>query len=171
MVNELAAHLVARNNEVRVRNLYETGFDPVLSSSDFAVIANGQIPADIAAEQEHISWAEHLIFVFPVWWGGMPAIMKGYVDRVFAEGFAYRYVENGSESLLSPRLASTVCSTGEDYEQDGEVHRAMNLIFKKIIFGFSGLKPFKQLIYNAVPCVSHETRVSYIENAKHEFAE
>ena len=169
MAKELYNHLIAEGNEVQLRNLYETGFDPALSAADFQTIASGQTPADIKAEQEHILWADHIIFVFPLWWGGMPAVLKGYVDRVFAEGFAYRYTENGGEGLLAPRKGSTVCATGEPYEEGGKMHQAINLIFESTIFGYSAIEPCKHLFYGEVPTVSQETRRSYIENAKKEF--
>ncbi len=52
-------------------------------------LAQGTQSADIAAEQEKLLWADTVIFQFPLWWFSMPAIMKGWIDRVYAWGFAY----------------------------------------------------------------------------------
>jgi NAD(P)H dehydrogenase (quinone) len=100
----------------------------------------------------------------------MPAILKGYIDRVFAEGFAYEYVANGSNGLLKPRKGSIICSTGEESEKYGKVHGVMKVIAGEVIFGFVGVEPYKQLFYGAVPTVSDEVRKSYIQHAIEEFS-
>jgi len=170
MANALHDHLVTDGQEARIRNLYEIGFNPVLSSDDFSALADNKIPEDIRIEQEYVKWADHIIFVYPVWWGAMPAILKGYIDRVFAEGFAYEYVANGSNGLLKPRKGSIICSTGEYSEKYGKVHEVMKVIAGEVIFGFVGIEPYKQLFYGAVPIVSDEVRKSYIQHAIEEFS-
>ncbi|GAA3319770.1 hypothetical protein GCM10020331_028030 [Ectobacillus funiculus] len=64
------------------------------------MLAQGTVPPDIHEEQEHISWADVIITIYPVWWTGLPAMLKGYFDRVLTSGFAYAYGENGPEQLL-----------------------------------------------------------------------
>lgn len=46
---------------------------------------------DLLEAQEAIKWAEHLVWVFPIWWGGPPALLKGFVDRIFMPGYAFKY--------------------------------------------------------------------------------
>jgi NAD(P)H dehydrogenase (quinone) len=168
LVKELYNHLINKGDEAHIRNLYQTGFNPVLSSEDFSSLADNRTPKDIKTEQEYIKWADHVIFVYPVWWGGMPAILKGYIDRVFAEGFAYEYTANGVNGLLSPRKGSVICTTGESSENYKKVHDAMRVISSEVIFKFVGMEPYKQLFYGAVPSVSNEVRASYIQNVKEE---
>ena len=48
----------------------------------------------MALYRDLVTWADHLIFIYPIWWGGMPAILKGFVDRVLVKGFAYDYSDN-----------------------------------------------------------------------------
>jgi NAD(P)H dehydrogenase (quinone) len=170
LIKALHNHLVSeKSNEVEIRNLYEIGFNPVLSADDFSLLADNKIPKDIGIEQEYVKWADHIIFVYPVWWGAMPAILKGYIDRVFSEGFAYEYVADGSKGLLSPRKGSTICTTGAYSEEYKHVQDAMNIISGEVIFDFVGIKPYKQLFYGGVPSVSDEVRQSYIQNAIKEF--
>ncbi|MDR0385009.1 MAG: NAD(P)H-dependent oxidoreductase [Prevotellaceae bacterium] len=171
LVNALHDNLVNRGQEVKIRNLYEIGFNPVLSADDFSAFADNRVPKDIEIEQEYVKWSDHIIFAFPVWWGGMPAIMKGYIDRVFSEGFAYEYVADGSKGLLSPRKGSVICSTGAYSEEYGKVHDAMNVISGEVIFDFTGIEVCKQLFYGGVPSVSDEVRKSYIQDAIKEFSE
>ncbi|MDR1341392.1 MAG: NAD(P)H-dependent oxidoreductase [Prevotellaceae bacterium] len=171
LIKALHDHLLAEAHEVKIRNLYEIGFNPVLSADDFSSLADNKTPKDIEIEQEYIKWADHIIFAYPVWWGSMPAILKGYIDRVLSEGFAYEYLADGPKGLLSPRKGSTICSTGAYSEEYGKVQEAMKLISGEVIFDFTGIKPYKQLFYGGVPSVGDEVRKSYIQNAIKEFSE
>ncbi len=103
--NFAVRHLQQAGHEVQVSDLYamrwKAGYDaddsgappvgefwrPTLDSKQ--AFAQGTQSADIAAEQEKLLWADTVIFQFPLWWFSMPAIMKGWIDRVYAWGFAY----------------------------------------------------------------------------------
>lgn len=74
------------------------GFDPVLSSDELA--ADHAPREDVAREQREIAAANALAFVYPLWWGSMPAILKGYIDRVLSYGFAYEFRPGGMHGLL-----------------------------------------------------------------------
>lgn len=65
----------------------DTRFDPSLDSKH--AFENGTQAADIAREQDKLRWADALVLQFPLWWFSMPAILKGWVERVYAFGFAY----------------------------------------------------------------------------------
>lgn len=93
--------LEQRGLEVIVRDLYSIGFDPVLSLDDMTGQRKGIVNDLIKKEQEYISWADLVTFIYPIWWTGMPAIMKGYIDRVFSYGFAYSYDQGIQKGLLT----------------------------------------------------------------------
>ncbi|MEJ1715164.1 NAD(P)H-dependent oxidoreductase, partial [Escherichia coli] len=80
--------LQKKGHEVEVRDLYEMQFQPTLGRSEMI----GGIGEDVVVEQEYLKWADVITFIYPIWWTGLPAIMKGYIDRVFSYGFAYKYV-------------------------------------------------------------------------------
>lgn len=104
----------AAGHEVEVSDLYAMGFDPVSDRRNFVTIANpdqlrqqaeealasssgGFVPS-LQAEMDKLAWCDALVFQFPIWWLGLPAILKGWVDRVFAVGRAYgggRWFEGG----------------------------------------------------------------------------
>lgn len=90
-------------NNVNVRDLYQVGFHPVMEMDDFDAQKRGQIPEDVKVEQDYVRWADLITFIFPIWWAGMPALLKGYIDRVFVKGFAYRMKEEAGQfkGLLS----------------------------------------------------------------------
>lgn len=113
MKDTAVRHLSERGHEVRVSDLYAMGWKAIADGADFltfnagerlfyeraskAAFANGSQSADITAEQQKLLWADAVILQFPLWWFSMPAILKGWVDRVFALGFAYGVGEHGGE--------------------------------------------------------------------------
>jgi NAD(P)H dehydrogenase (quinone) len=109
------AAVLARGHEIEVRDLYAMGFDPVLTEADLASF-RGQRPlaADIAQEQTHVRWAELITVISPVWWIGWPAILKGWIDRVFSFDFAYGYGPTGTVGLLEGRRAIVIATTGSN---------------------------------------------------------
>jgi NAD(P)H dehydrogenase (quinone) len=104
--------LERQGHAVVLRDLYALKFDPVLRIEDFEGARSGRAPEDVRAEQEHVSWADVITFISPIWWIGWPAMLKGYVDRVFSLGFAYRYTPGGVEGCLGGKRAVIVTSSG-----------------------------------------------------------
>lgn len=126
---------------VATSDLYVQGFDPVLGVQDLGELAStpgnlaeqagdayarGQLGPGVQAEQEKLAAAELLVIQFPLWWYGMPAILKGWFDRVLSSGFAYgdsdpelgvprRYGDGG----LAGRRALIIVTAGEDARSIG----------------------------------------------------
>lgn len=152
---------------VKVRDLYELGFDPILKPSDFVAFKEGKVPEDIAAEQEIIRWADVITFIYPVWWTSLPAILKGYVDRVFSYGFAYEYIDGAPNGLLKGKKALLFSTTGtpdELYAANG-MHASMKQTTDQGIFNFSGMEEVSHTFFGAVPYVSDEVRSDYLQKA------
>ena len=79
-------------HEVRVTDLYqEPDFDPILRYEDPRELINMQTDEDTRVYRENIAWADKLVFIYPIWHAGMPALLKGFVDVVFCSGFAYNF--------------------------------------------------------------------------------
>lgn len=76
--------LQAANCEYTVRDLYEMRFDPALQAAEIAMGWDSPVPDDIKQEQDRIRASDVLIFIYPIWWSDMPAMLKGYFDRVFS---------------------------------------------------------------------------------------
>jgi len=128
--------LRADGHAVQVSDLYAMDWKPALDGDDFlerdparplALMADserafraGTQSPDIAAEQRKLDWADAVIFQFPLWWFSMPAILKGWFDRVYAYGFAYgvgehseqRWGERYGEGRMSGKRAMLVVTTG-----------------------------------------------------------
>ncbi|MCY1396086.1 hypothetical protein D3C76_676600 [compost metagenome] len=89
---------------VRALRLAELKFDPVLHSG---YEQSQPLEPDLLEAQRQIHWAEHLVFVYPIWWGGLPALLKGFLDRVLLPGFAFKAHgrEDQANKLLLGRSA------------------------------------------------------------------
>lgn len=154
-------------HEVVVRDLYAMQFNPVLSTDDFIKLHTGALPADIAEEQRHVIWADVLTFVYPVWWTGLPAILKGYIDRVFLYGFAYQKGPNGVTGLLDDKKVLIFSSTGQPKKvYENGMYDAMNMTSNTGIFEFCGMTVLDHVYFPSVVTVSDEVRADYIENTK-----
>ena len=76
--------------EVEIADLAAEGFDPRFGAADrHTYRVGGEFPDDVAAEHRRLDAADHLVLVFPVWWWSMPALLKGWIDRVFVNGWAF----------------------------------------------------------------------------------
>lgn len=107
VLKTVVENLEAQYHEIVIRDLYTNGFDPVLSLTDMQGQRMGKVSDDVKLEQDYISWAEQITFIYPIWWTGLPAIMKGYIDRVFSYGFAYCYDQGIQKGLLKGKKLSS----------------------------------------------------------------
>jgi putative NADPH-quinone reductase len=84
------ARLAAAGAEVRLADLYARGFQPVLTQEEWAgYLDSTQNRAPVARDVEDLRWCDTLIFVYPTWWYGLPAMLKGWLDRVMLPGVAF----------------------------------------------------------------------------------
>lgn len=129
-------------HEVAVRDLYQLEFDPILSIEDMKGQRNGIVNKLIEKEQEYISWADVVTFIYPIWWTGMPAIMKGYIDRVFSYGFAYRYDQGIQKGLLTGKHAIILNTHGKSHEEYSAIgmDKALLLTSDKGIYTYCGFQ-------------------------------
>jgi len=96
------AELEKLGHSQRTYDLYRMGFNPVLAAHELVSIAADRLAsADVMQAQGDILAAEAVTVVYPLWWLSMPAMMKGYVDRIFARGFAYEARNGIVHGLLS----------------------------------------------------------------------
>jgi NAD(P)H dehydrogenase (quinone) len=166
LLEKIKAHLLREGHEFVVRDLYKLDFNPVLKTRDFELISSGNIPEDIGREQDFVRWADMLIFIYPVWWGGMPAIVKGYIDRIFSWGFAYKSNGNGPYPLLTNKkvmIMSTMGQSREEYENG--MFQSMNLINTEGIFGFCGIEVVGQHYFTSIHNITQVQKEEYLDQA------
>lgn len=108
-----AAELEELGHSQRTYDLYRMGFNPVLSASEIASVGGEHpVSADVAQAQDDIRAADAVTVVYPLWWLSMPAMMKGYIDRVFARGFAYDARNGIVRGLLSGKKSVLITISG-----------------------------------------------------------
>lgn len=94
-------------------DLSAEGFNPTFTAQDFAAFKlTAPVPADIVAEQTRIDKADALVLVFPVYWWSMPALLKGWIDRVFTNGWAYEETAEGEVVKKLGRLPVHIIGLG-----------------------------------------------------------
>ena len=150
----------AEIKEIRIREL---DFNPNLQ---FGYRKRTELEPDLLNAQELIKWADHLVWVYPVWWGSVPAIMKGFIDRVFLPGFAFKKREGSVwwDKFLSgktARLISTLDQPAWFYRwvNGNPSHKAM----KRLTMNFVGINKVKSTTIGPLRLSSEEFRVKWLQ--------
>lgn len=181
------AALQEKGHEVKLSDLYATNFNPVLNAGDFterkkpdifkpffeAIQASktGAFVPDIKEEMEKVKWADLLIFQFPIFFTSMPAIMKGWIDRILAPGFGFNPVTNNAydTGLFKGKSAMLVTTTGapKAMYSEGGAHGDLNKHLESIthcIFEYMGMKVLPSYIIYEVGSISREKGTEILEN-------
>jgi len=182
--NVAVATLESLGHEVTVSDLYQMNWSPALGPADFSdrvdddyldlsreqehAFAGSSHSEDVKIEQAKVTAADLVLFHFPVWWFSMPAILKGWVDRVFSRGFAYstgRKYESGHFKGKRAMICLTTGTASTLYEAngiDGDLHHVLWPIHNGILgyTGFTVLPPFAAWMPARV---SSEERTRYLK--------
>ncbi len=105
-----------------------------------------ELEPDLRDAQAAIKWADHLVFVYPIWWGTIPALLKGFIERVFQTGFAVNFREKSPlwDKLLTGRSARLIVSLNTPpWIYRWYFGRPGHNTMKKTILGFCGVKPVR----------------------------
>lgn len=176
--------LLAAGHEVRVSDLYAMQFDPVSDRRNFKTVKNpaflkpqaeevyateqdGFAP-ELEAEIQKILWCDLMIWQFPLWWFGLPAILKGWVDRVFAMGRVYGYGHVYETGLLRGKRALLSLTTGgpQDNYIAGGLNGDMNGILRPIHRGmlqFTGMEVLRPEIHYSAARVDEDQRRRWLD--------
>lgn len=177
--------LTACGHEVRVSDLYAMRFNPVATAEDFRErrfptvlqydreqkhnYQNSSLSDDISGEIEKLLWCDMLILQFPLWWFSVPAIMKGWIDRVFVNGAVYGSGRRYDTGGLKGRRAMVVTSTAAYPDMcaaDGLVG-ALDVILWPIQNGalaYAGCKVLPPFVSWSVNFVDEATRRRYLDD-------
>lgn len=113
VANTYAQAVRVRGHQAIVRDLYAIGFDPCLKANERPDKCEQSVAPDIAAERALLADVDVFVLVYPVWLGSAPAILKGYLERVFNQGFAFDGFEAGQmRPLLTDRRLLSFTSSG-----------------------------------------------------------
>lgn len=112
ILSETITQLQDENAQFDVIDLYAINYDPVLKAEEHYTSGGYVVSEQNKKFQDMIMDAKNLIFIYPVWWQNMPAILKGFCDRVFTSRYAFRYEGKIPIGLLKGRKAAVIISTG-----------------------------------------------------------
>ena len=145
-----------KGGEVERINLSELSFNPNLKQG-YRVVQN--LEPDLLEAQRLIKWANHLVIVYPVWWGSTPAILKGFLDRTFLPGFAFKKRENstGWDKLLSGKSARLIVTSNSPswWLYLNYFHPGVNMM-KKAVLEFCGVSPINVTSFDSLQEVSEK---------------
>ncbi len=163
----------AKDHETTVLDLYAEKFDPILREGDFEAFNRGVTPPDIKAMQDKVAAAQVVAFIHPLWWFAMPAILKGWIDRVFSYGFAYGHDSRGIKPLLAGKKAIVVNTAGGDegrsYNTTGFKDAIVNLNDHGI-YRFVGFEVILRRMLYEIPAASDEKRRELLAALRGDFA-
>jgi len=174
--------LQATGHSIEISDLYGMKFDPVSDRRNFATVKNpdffkqqieemyateaGGFAPDVEGELRKLEWCDLMVWQFPLWWFGLPGIMKGWVDRVFAMGRTYggeRFYENGVFKRKKALLCLTTGGPGDVYRKggwNGDIHAILRPIQRGMLrfVGFQVLAP--NIVYSPVRISDQERKVA-----------
>ncbi|MFJ7746886.1 NAD(P)H-dependent oxidoreductase [Peribacillus sp. NPDC097295] len=166
--------LAKARHDIDVIHLDQDQFKPVMTADDLLAFRNKKSIDSHAIEYiQRIKEADHLVFIFPIWWELMPALMKGFIDKVIFPGETYDYTSSGygMVTLMDNLISTTVITT---MNTPAIMYRLTygNAIKKSLIKGTlkkSGIKNVKWLSLNMVKASSSEKRGKWLEKIERRF--
>ncbi len=147
--------------DVRAHDLYADGFDPRMPAPEVGTtaLADGLVAryaADVLA-------ADAFVIVHPVWFFNVPAILKGWIDRVMREGIVYAHGPAGISGLLKARSALLVnTANGDEALERGFGGDALVNLWERVVFGSAGVTDFRRLRFGGVAGSSEELRRAWL---------
>jgi putative NADPH-quinone reductase len=173
--NHAIAHAACRTLEqlghtVLFHDLYEEGFDPLLPADELQ--SEAPLSANLARHCEELQRADGLIIVHPNWWGQPPAAMKGWIDRAFRPGVAYKFEESdGGEGvpvgLLRAHAAVIFNTSNTPPERELAVFGdPLDNLWKKCIFDFCGVKNVVRETFSVVITSTLQQRAAWLRRVE-----
>lgn len=165
LANSFVAAAENAGHEVRRINLAELTFDPLLRHG---YAEPQELEPDLLDAQAELTWAEHVVFVYPMWWGSMPALLKGFIDRTFLPGFAFKYHKRSPlwTRLLAGRTAELLVTMDTPPLFNRLVNRSPGeRAMKRSVLQFTGLKPVRATSFGKVRGASSANRTKWIAKA------
>ncbi len=146
MADAYAEGAVAAGHEVRRIEVAKLEFPLLRTQAEFET---GALPPALVQARNDMRWAEHWVFLFPLWHGTMPALLKGFLEQIFRPGFAMEYDQKGfPKRLLAGRSARIVVTMGMPVMLYRWYFGAFGLrSFERSMLKFAGIKPIRESLY------------------------
>ena len=165
ITEQLQKEMIKQGDQTKTRDLYKMKFNPVLNEGELKYNKEGETCPDIAVEQNYILWADQITVIYPLWWNAFPAILKGYIDRVFTNGFAFRITANGLEGLLKEKKVKLITTAGmtEKSLRNSGVYESLKVTQDEGVFEFCGMEVTEHLYIPEITSLTEEEKQKIIE--------
>lgn len=153
----------AAGHEVRRQNLGDMTFDPILWEGYKSVQT---LEPDLELAKDNITWCTHWVIVYPVWWGAVPALLKGFLDRALHPNFAFKYHEKGPfwDKLLKGRSARLITTSDGPWIYLWLMYRNSDLgSMRRAVLEFCGVKPVRVTRIDRVKSLDAEARQVWLK--------
>ncbi len=149
LLKTITDKLDGRKKKYEVLDLYKMNFSPVLHPEEHYTSGNDFVTDKNLILQEKIVLHDEFIFIYPTWWNNVPAILKGFIDRIFVSGYAFKYVNKIPKGLLSGK-ALVITTTGGPafFEKLIAKNRSLKVLTKDTL-NFCGIKTKSLFIDNS----------------------
>ncbi|ODS73155.1 MAG: NADPH:quinone reductase [Cytophagaceae bacterium SCN 52-12] len=175
ILSAVTAGLQKGNHEVDLMHLDNDGFNPVMSKADLkAFVAHQPADPQVIGYNERLKKADHLVFIFPIWWDIMPAMTKGFIDRVLFPGVVYDHHPRGFglvpllKNLESITIITTMNKPGIMYSL--LIGNLIRKVMLKSVFKTMGYKNLSWISFTSVKSVSQERRRKWLVNLENRFS-
>ncbi|MBU2566427.1 NAD(P)H-dependent oxidoreductase [Patescibacteria group bacterium] len=147
--------------QIKRINLGKLKFDPILHNGYNKIQI---LEPDLVKAQKDISWADHIVWIFPSWWSLYPAIMKGFIDRIFLPGFSFKYTGSYTWNRLLPNKTSRIIMTmgGPAFYYNLFIGAPAIQALKKGTLEFCGIKPVYTTLIGQIRKNTDKTRIAKI---------
>ncbi|MDR7131262.1 putative NADPH-quinone reductase [Algoriphagus sp. 4150] len=152
--------------EIREINIRELDFNPNLL---FGYRKRTELEPDLLEAQDKLKWADHLVWIYPVWWGSVPAMMKGFLDRVLLPGFAFTKRENSLwwDKCFTGKTARIICTMDQPtwyyrWVYGSPSHNAM----KKVTMHYIGVKKVRITAIGPIRLSKEEFRTKWLKKVE-----
>ncbi|MGC6406128.1 NAD(P)H-dependent oxidoreductase [Bisgaard Taxon 45] len=143
-----------------VRDLYTLNFNPILSWEELQAVYQDIVPAEVKFEHQLISQADLITLIYPLWWMGFPAILKGYLDRVLSHGFAYKTEEGQSVGLLGGKKMQHFITIGNNVEiyQNMGFAQSLKDCLVDGLFNYCGITDIQHELFGDIHLIDDHAR-------------
>lgn len=158
MLEAFVSGAASAGHSVDVLDLHNEPFAFAFQEADLAQFSGAAMPADVRAMQERVAAAQALCFVYPIYWWTMPALLRGWIDRVFSVGWAYRLSDDADKGLLRDRPTIVLQMAGASARTIAQFGYgpAMQRLIDDGLFRYCGLKSLHVHTVHDVHDSAHE---------------
>lgn len=152
--------------EIKEIRISELDFNPNL---EFGYRKRTELEADLLEAQEKLKWSDHIVWIYPVWWGSVPAIMKGFLDRVLLPGFAFKKRENSIwwDKYFGGKTSRLICTMDQPTWYYKLINRGpSHFAMKKLTLNYIGINSVKITAIGPIRLSKNEFRLKWLKKVE-----